>query len=234
MGARASIRCSAASERLHAPRAIRRLASARASACRPMARSDRIRPAASCGSSPALIVLVIAGAFAYRIFEKESDALGAGAERRVPRGADAARRRLLPGRGCGSRGPTSPAIRRSGRRRASRRRRRRAPRSSSSTRPASSNRTAWNAPLDDAESQDRARACSCAARRARSTSVGAIWAPKYRQATFGAFLTSEDNARRALDFAYRDVLAAYEAFLRAGARRTGRSSSPRTARAASI
>ena len=45
-------------------------------------------------------------------------------------------------------------------------------------------------------------------------SVGAIWAPKYRQATFGAFLTNEDNARRALDFAYRDVLAAYEEFLR--------------------
>ena len=45
-------------------------------------------------------------------------------------------------------------------------------------------------------------------------SVGAVWAPKYRQATFGAFLTDEDNAGRALDFAYRDVLAAYEAFLR--------------------
>ena len=44
--------------------------------------------------------------------------------------------------------------------------------------------------------------------------VGAVWAPKYRQAAFGAFLTSEANARRALDFAYRDVLAAYEEFLR--------------------
>ena len=44
--------------------------------------------------------------------------------------------------------------------------------------------------------------------------IGAVWAPKYRQAAFGAFLTDEDNARRALDFAYRDVLAAYEAFLR--------------------
>jgi len=44
--------------------------------------------------------------------------------------------------------------------------------------------------------------------------IGAIWAPKYRQATFGAFLTTRDTARRALDFAYRDVLAAYEAFLR--------------------
>jgi hypothetical protein len=45
-------------------------------------------------------------------------------------------------------------------------------------------------------------------------SVGAVWAPKYRQAAFGAFLTSQDNARRAVDFAWRDVRAAYEAFLR--------------------
>ena len=92
--------------------------------------------------------------------------------------------------------------------------RRRAPRSSSSTRPASSNPSAWNAPLDDEESQRPAPPCSCAARRARSTASARSGRRKYRQATFGAFLTNEDNARRALDFAYRDVLAAYEAFLR--------------------
>ena len=45
------------------------------------------------------------------------------------------------------------------------------------------------------------------------SAIGAVWAPKYRQATFGAFLTNADNARRALDFAFSDVLAAYEAFL---------------------
>ena len=73
--------------------------------------------------------------------------------------------------------------------------------------------TAWNAPVDDAESQDRA-ALFVRSQASAFNSVGAIWAPKYRQATFGAFLTSEDNARRALDFAYRDVLAAYEEFLR--------------------
>lgn len=71
----------------------------------------------------------------------------------------------------------------------------------------------WNAPLDDEESQWRAR-LFVRSQASAFNSVGAIWAPKYRQATFGAFLTSEDNARRALDFAYRDVLAAYEAFLR--------------------
>jgi len=73
--------------------------------------------------------------------------------------------------------------------------------------------SAWNAPLDDRESQWRAR-LFVRSQASAFNSVGAIWAPKYRQAAFGAFLTGEDNARRALDFAYRDVLAAYEAFLR--------------------
>jgi hypothetical protein len=71
----------------------------------------------------------------------------------------------------------------------------------------------WNAPLDDQEANDRAILFL----RAQATAfneAGAIWAPRYRQATFGAFLTGEANARRALDFAYRDVLAAYEEFLR--------------------
>jgi hypothetical protein len=73
--------------------------------------------------------------------------------------------------------------------------------------------TAWNAGLDDEESQQRA-ALFVRSQASAFNSVGAIWAPRYRQAAFGAFLTTEDNARRALDFAYRDVLAAYEEFLR--------------------
>jgi hypothetical protein len=73
--------------------------------------------------------------------------------------------------------------------------------------------SAWNAPLDDRESQDRA-ALFVRSQASAFNGVGAIWAPKYRQAAFGAFLTGEDNARLALDFAYRDVLAAYEQFLR--------------------
>jgi hypothetical protein len=45
--------------------------------------------------------------------------------------------------------------------------------------------------------------------------IGEVWAPKYRQATFGAFLTTKAEAQKALDFAYRDVAAAFEAFLAA-------------------
>lgn len=74
-------------------------------------------------------------------------------------------------------------------------------------------RTAWNAPLDHQESQWRA-GLFVRSQASAFNGIGRIWAPKYRQATFGAFLTDQDNARRALDFAYRDVLAAYEAFLR--------------------
>jgi hypothetical protein len=73
--------------------------------------------------------------------------------------------------------------------------------------------TAWNAALDDRESQWRA-GLFVRSQASAFNSVGAIWAPKYRQAAFGAFLTTEDNANRALDLAYRDVLAAYEEFLR--------------------
>jgi hypothetical protein len=71
----------------------------------------------------------------------------------------------------------------------------------------------WNAPLDDRESQDRA-ALFVRSQASAFNAVGAIWAPRYRQATFGAFLTNQDDARRARDLAFRDVLAAYEEFLR--------------------
>jgi len=73
--------------------------------------------------------------------------------------------------------------------------------------------SAWNAPLDHGESQWRA-GLFVRSQSSAFNQVGQIWAPKYRQATFGAFLTEETNARRALDFAYRDVLAAYEQFLK--------------------
>ncbi len=45
--------------------------------------------------------------------------------------------------------------------------------------------------------------------------IAAIWAPKYRQATFGAFLTDKPEATKAIDAAYADVLAAFDAFVAA-------------------
>jgi hypothetical protein len=71
----------------------------------------------------------------------------------------------------------------------------------------------WNAPLADVESQARAR-LFVRSQASVFNGVGEVWAPKYRQAAFGAFLTTKADAQRALDFAYRDVLAAFEQFLR--------------------
>ena len=73
-------------------------------------------------------------------------------------------------------------------------------------------RSRWNAPIDDKESQKRAR-LFVRSQASAFNNVAAVWAPKYRQATFGAFLTDKADAEKALDFAYRDVLAAFEAFL---------------------
>jgi hypothetical protein len=44
---------------------------------------------------------------------------------------------------------------------------------------------------------------------------GAVWAPRYRQAVFGAFMTDNAAARQAIDLAYGDVKLAFEAFLKA-------------------
>ena len=73
-------------------------------------------------------------------------------------------------------------------------------------------RSAWNAPLDDEDSQSRARLYV----RGMGSAFGAaseFWAPRYRQATFGAFLTDAPEAVRAIDAAYRDVDQAFAEFL---------------------
>ena len=72
-------------------------------------------------------------------------------------------------------------------------------------------RTHWNAPLDDAQSTSRAR--TFLRGLASAFSAGDVWAPRYRQATFGAFLTDAPEASRAIDAAYRDVDQAFDYFL---------------------
>ncbi|MFL9841782.1 DUF3089 domain-containing protein [Sphingomonas sp. ST-64] len=74
------------------------------------------------------------------------------------------------------------------------------------------NRARWNAPLEDKEANDRA-ALFLRGQASAFNGVGAIWAPRYRQATFGAFLTTKAEAQQALDLAYRDVTAAFDQFL---------------------
>ncbi len=70
----------------------------------------------------------------------------------------------------------------------------------------------WNAPLTDEDAQSRARLFL---RGMASPFAGAdqIWAPRYRQAVFGAFLTDKPEAQQALDLAYRDVAQAFDFFV---------------------
>jgi hypothetical protein len=75
-------------------------------------------------------------------------------------------------------------------------------------------RDQWNAPLDDAAANGRLRLFASSQASAFS-GVGQIWAPRYRQATMGAFLTRSPDADAAVDFAYRDVERAFDAFVAA-------------------
>lgn len=74
-------------------------------------------------------------------------------------------------------------------------------------------RTHWNAPLDDATANDRA-ALFLRGQASAFNDSAEIWAPRYRQATFGAFLTNAAAAQQALDLAYGDIGVAFDAFLK--------------------
>jgi len=70
----------------------------------------------------------------------------------------------------------------------------------------------WNAPLNDVESQDRAK-LFLRGLASPFASAGEMWAPRYRQAAIGAFLTTKPEGQQALDAAYQDVLLAFDEFV---------------------
>ena len=73
-------------------------------------------------------------------------------------------------------------------------------------------KASWNAAIGEEEAERVARLY---VRGMASTfnSASEIWAPRYRQATMGAFLTDAPEAQMALDAAYSDVRDAYRFFL---------------------
>ncbi|BAV64119.1 DUF3089 domain-containing protein [Sphingobium cloacae] len=71
----------------------------------------------------------------------------------------------------------------------------------------------WNMRLDDKDSLNTARRF-VKGQASAFNAVGAIWAPRYRQANYGAFLTDKADGPKAIDAAYRDVSAAFAAFLK--------------------
>lgn len=72
----------------------------------------------------------------------------------------------------------------------------------------------WNAPLDDADAS-RIGTIVVRANASVFNRSAQVWAPRYRQATFGAFVSDAPEARQALDLAYADVAEAFDAFLAA-------------------
>lgn len=70
----------------------------------------------------------------------------------------------------------------------------------------------WNAPLDDKLSQDRAKLFLRGMASAFAP-AGEVWAPRYRQAAIGAFLTTKPEGEQALDAAYQDILLAFDSFV---------------------
>ena len=72
----------------------------------------------------------------------------------------------------------------------------------------------WNAPMHpDVASEGRTQ-LFVRSQASAFNGAGRIWAPRYRQAAYGAFLLKSDDATKALDFAYADVKAAFDEFLR--------------------
>ena len=74
-------------------------------------------------------------------------------------------------------------------------------------------RDRWNAPLSGNENSDFRDMLFVQSQASAFNDTGAIWAPRYRQAAFGAFLLRNDDAQKALDLAYSDVAAAFDEFL---------------------
>jgi hypothetical protein len=73
----------------------------------------------------------------------------------------------------------------------------------------------WNAPIDP-EGDPGIRAKRFVETQASAfNGFSESWAPKYRQAAYGAFLLNSQDAQKSLDLAYRDVLAAFDVFVAA-------------------
>lgn len=72
----------------------------------------------------------------------------------------------------------------------------------------------WNAPIGDADVDKRSE-MFLRMQASVFNGVGGIWAPRYRQVTSGAFMTGKPEAGKAMDLAYADMLAAFDAFVAA-------------------
>ncbi|WP_420143507.1 DUF3089 domain-containing protein [Sphingobium sp.] len=72
----------------------------------------------------------------------------------------------------------------------------------------------WNARIGDKDADATAQRFVMSQASAFNA-AGHVWAPRYRQANYGAFLTDKPAGDQALAVAYRDVAQAFAAFLKA-------------------
>jgi hypothetical protein len=75
-------------------------------------------------------------------------------------------------------------------------------------------RDKWNAPLRTGGYTDARTRLFLQSQPSAFNDIAEIWAPRYRQAAYGAFLLKTEDAQKALDFAYADVAAAFDEFIR--------------------
>jgi hypothetical protein len=75
-------------------------------------------------------------------------------------------------------------------------------------------RDRWNAPLQPGGDTEFRTRLFVQSQASAFNAAGQVWAPRYRQAAFGAFLLNNADARAALDLAYSDVAAAFDKFLK--------------------
>jgi hypothetical protein len=72
----------------------------------------------------------------------------------------------------------------------------------------------WNAPLEAGGDTELRTRLFVQSQASAFNGAGQVWAPRYRQAAYGAFLLKSEDAEEALDFAYRDVSAAFDQFVK--------------------
>jgi hypothetical protein len=71
----------------------------------------------------------------------------------------------------------------------------------------------WNAPAYEPDSGWRDQLFT-QSQASAFNGAGEVWAPRYRQAAYGAFLLKTEDANKALGLAYSDVSAAFDEFLK--------------------
>lgn len=72
----------------------------------------------------------------------------------------------------------------------------------------------WNAPLEPGGDTEFRTRLFVQSQASAFNGAGQIWAPRYRQAAYGAFLLKSEDAQEALNLAYEDVAEAFDEFLK--------------------